>query len=409
MKSRNEVISDTIIKTNYYKLSKLGKSKVLDLLVDTVNLDRKCIVKKIKTSNQEKDPKHRTRKYGVLVKKALEKLWETFDYQNSSSLKVNISKNICTIQKELNLDNDTTSKLKEISPKTIDNLLTDERKNKRHHFKYQYVKNEQTLQKQVPIKSFDELDRDKPGYLQIDTVEHGGASASGHYGYTLSITDCFSQWHENYCTLGRGQNGIFKGLKICLDILSFNVLGVHPDNGTEILNWQIYNYMKTNNIEYTRSKPNKKNHNCLVEQKNFTNVRKVVGYQRYDTELEIKLINDLYRNELRLWQNFFVPHAKLISKIRIDGHIKRQYAKPKTAAQYLLDSEYVNSKSKEQLQYLIDTLNPFDLKRIINNKIDTLIKIYRKKNNSEMVDMMKKLRPATVSFLKSKKTTVSVS
>lgn len=406
MKSRNEVISDTIIKTNYYKLSKIDKSKVLDLLVDTVNLDRKRIIKKIKESNQEKDLKHRSKKYGVMVKKALEKLWEIFDYQNSSSLKINISENIFRIQKELNLDDDTANKLKTISPKTIDNLLRDVRKNKRYHFKYQYIKNEQTLQKLVPIKSFDELNRDKPGFLQIDTVEHGGASSSGHYGYTLSITDCFSQWHENYCVLGRGQNGIFKGLRICLNDLPFNVLGAHPDNGTEILNWQIYEYMKVNNIEYTRSKPNKKNHNCLVEQKNFTNVRRVVGYQRYDTELEIELINNLYRNELRLWQNFFVPHTKLISKTRIDGHVKRQYAKPKTAAQYLLESEFVDSKSKEQLQYLINNLNPFELKRIINTKIDALIKIYRKKNNSEMVDMMKKLRPTMVSFLKVKKTTI---
>jgi len=100
--------------------------------------------------------------------------------------------------------------------------------------------------------------------------------------------------------LGRGQDGIFKGLKICLNELPFLALGAHPDNGTEILNWQIFRYMKAHNIEYTRSKPNKKNHNCLVEQKNFTNVRKVVGYQRYDTDLEINLINELYRDELRL-------------------------------------------------------------------------------------------------------------
>ena len=409
MKSRNEVIEETIIKTNYHKLNKAEKGKVLDLLVDAVSLDRKRVVKKIKLSGQEKGPKYRAKKYGVLVKKTLEHLWELFDYQNSSSLKENILANILTIQKELNLDNDITNKLKEISPKTIDNLLKDVRKNKRHRFKYQYIKNEKNLQNQVPIKSFDELNRDKPGYLQIDTVEHGGASASGHYGYTLSITDCFSQWHENYCVLGRGQDGIFKGLKICLNELPFLALGAHPDNGTEILNWQIFRYMKAHNIEYTRSKPNKKNHNCLVEQKNFTNVRKVVGYQRYDTDLEINLINELYRNELRLWQNFFVPHTKLISKIRIDGHVKRQYAKPKTAAQYLLESEFVNSKSKEQLQYLADNLNPFELKKIINKKIDDLIKIYRKKNNSEMVDMMKKLRPTSVSFLRGKKTTISVS
>lgn len=281
-------------------MNKLDKSKVLDLLVDSVNLDRKRIIKKIKNSNQEKEPKRRIRKYGILVKKALEKLWKNFDFQNSNSLKVNISNNIVKIQKELNLDDITTSNLKDVSPRTIDNLLRDVRRTKHHHFKYQYVKNEQTLQKLVPIKSFDELNRDEPGYLQIDTVEHGGASASGHYGYTLSMTDCYSQWHENYCVLGRCQDGIFKALKISFKGFPFKILGAHPDNGTEILNRQMYEFMKTNNIEYTRSKPNKKNHNCLIEQKNYTNVRKVVGYQRYDTELEIKLINNLYRNELRL-------------------------------------------------------------------------------------------------------------
>lgn len=70
-------------------------------------------------------------------------------------------------------------------------------------------------------------------------------------------------------------------------------------------------YCDENNIEFTRSRPYMKKDNAHIEQKNWPLVRKILGYDRFDTQFQLDLINDLYDNELRLYLNFFQPTMKL--------------------------------------------------------------------------------------------------
>ena len=151
-------------------------------------------------------------------------------------------------------------------------------------------------------------------------------------------------------------------------------------------------------IEFTRGRPYHKNDNCFIEQKNSTHVRQVIGYLRYDTQKELNCLNDLYRNELRLYKNFFQPVIKLASKERIGGHIKRKYGQAKTPYRRLIESDQISNEEKERLTAIYQSLNPAQLKREIDKKLDNLYKIYQKKKGRENINSTNKLNPSLASF-----------
>jgi hypothetical protein len=116
-------------------------------------------------------------------------------------------------------------------------------------------------------------------------------------------------------------------------------------------------------------------------------------YLRYDTKEELEIINDLYQNELRLYKNFFQPVIKLISKERVGGKIHRKYDIPKTPYQRVMESKEVSEEKKQGLKKIYESLNPAELKRIIDRKLNLLYKAYQKKNKSIKVEPKKKLEP----------------
>jgi hypothetical protein len=140
----------------------------------------------------------------------------------------------------------------------------------------------------------------------------------------------------------------------------------------------------------------RKNDNAYIEQKNWTHVRKVLGYLRYDTAGELTIINDLYRGELRLYKNFFQPVMKLISKERIGGRVKRKYDIPQSPYQRLMESDQVSEETKRGLEAIYLSLNPAQLKRSIDAKLDDLYHTYEEKGRAQQVDPLKRLVPRTV-------------
>ncbi|MBU2264743.1 hypothetical protein KJ784_00990 [Patescibacteria group bacterium] len=145
-------------------------------------------------------------------------------------------------------------------------------------------------------------------------------------------------------------------------------------------------------------------------------MKKFVGYLRYDTDGEAAILNDLYRNELRLYKNFFQPVMKLKSKVRIGGRIQRRYDKAAAPYQRLMASEEISEQKKSELKKTYDSLNPALLKREIEKKLDLLYSVYKQKHNQkdkflkvESVRKLKRIKPTTVSFLTAQRKTVSVS
>ena len=175
---------------------------------------------------------------------------------------------------------------------------------------------------------------------------------------------------------------------------------MHPDNGVNIMNYHVYGYAQKHHIVFSRSRPYHKNDNCFVEQKNSTHVRQVVGYLRYDSEAEQTIINDLYRNELRLYKNFFQPVMKLTNKYRVGGKIKKKYDTPRTPYQRIMEAESISTQEKKNLRHIYETMNPAELKRGIDRKLTQLHRAYQKKNGSPQVKVSqtRKSAPSMVSY-----------
>jgi hypothetical protein len=253
----------------------------------------------------------------------------------------------------------------------------------------------------VPVKIASELDRSRPGVIGLDCVEHCGSNASGEYILTLATTDIFSGWWEGEVVMGKGQERALIAINEVYGRYPCNWREVHPDNGGNILNHHVYNWTEEKGIGYSRSRPYKKNDNCFIEQKNSTHVRKVVGYLRYDTKEEMEIMRDLYRNELRLFKNFFQSTIKLNQKIRIKGKIHKKYDTAKTPYKRMMESSEVSDEKKIELKAIYDSLNPAELKRRIDKKLWTLYKAHQKKNGLPVEEARinnKKLVPSMVSF-----------
>jgi hypothetical protein len=347
-------------------------------------------------SNLDKDKSQRKKReqyYDNSVRPALVEMWKIFDCSCGQRLETSLRDETDRLRKlgELSCSDQVAEKLKQMSSATIDRKL-------KHTKQIELAKRKcgrkhPLLYQQIPVKVFDEQDRNTIGNMQIDLVEHCGASAAGQFVNTFDCVDIASGWTEQAAVMGKGQEPVKEAVNECRARCPFPWLGIHSDSGTEFINNHLHRYSVAEGLDFSRSRPYKKNDNCLVEQKNNTHVRRFVGYLRYDTETELNLLNDLYRNQLRLYKNFFQPVNKLILKERIAGRIYRKYDKAKTPYQRLLESDIPEVK-KQELPTIYQSLNPAELKRAIDKKLDNLYKFYKQKNdtnNFEKVDFKKKI------------------
>lgn len=404
------------LRQRYLKGSKKEKGLILDEYCRNTGQDRKYSIKKFRYKVRLKRPEQRKPRkeyYDGYVRAALARLWEIFDYPCGQRLEPLLKTEIGRLRKlgEVVCSDETENKLKEITISTVDKKLEHEKEVLK--LKRKYEKNFNPLLCQmVPVKTAAEMDRTVPGNIQIDCVEHCGSSASGEYANTLATTDVFSGWWEGEGVMGKGQARALTAMENASSRYPFDWREIHPDNGGNILNYHVWAWTQANGIAYSRSRPYKKNDNCFIEQKNSTHVRKVVGYLRYDAPEELEIINNLYRNELRLFKNFFQPVIKLAAKTRIKGKIHRRYDQAKTPYQRLMESDRVSSEKKKELKAIYESLNPAELKRTIDRKLNLLYKAYQKKKGLPVETSPitnKKLTPSLVSFYPYSTKAVSVS
>lgn len=403
MYSRNQYLKQ--LRIEYLKTgSKKGKGRLLDEAQKRTGLNRKYLMRKLRVLSNLDKKKGRVRRrkqvYDGEVRAALVKCWEIFDYPCGQRLKPLMSEEVDRLRElgELMCSEEVAQKLKRISARTIDEKLKHQkeieglrRKNRRHKHPLLYQK--------IPVKLCWEQDRGQLGNIQIDLVEHCGQLARGEYVNTLSSTDIGSGWWEGEAVMGRSQEAVFDGLKRVRNRFPFPLKEIHSDNGVEFINWHLFTYTTKEKLGFSRSRPNKKNDNCFVEQKNWTHVKKFVGYFRYDTKEELEILNDLYQKELRLYKNFFQPVIKLISKQRLGGRIQRKYDYPQTPYKRIISSGEVEKETKHRLMKLYASLNPAQLKRAIDEKLDRLYKLYQRKNKTQHMDFRKKLKPNSVTSL----------
>ena len=291
---------------------------------------------------------------------------------------------------ELSVRKETRAKLLKMSAATVDRLLAAEKKKLRLKGRCR-TKPGSLLKSQIPIRTFADppagcragWDEKEPGFLEVDLVGHDGGSTQGDYIQTLDATDVHTGWTETKAVKNKAQIWTLAAMKEIVGRVPFGVLGIDSDNGSEFINAHLKAFCEEKKITFTRSRPFRKNDNCFVEQKNYSVVRRAVGYWRYDTDEELEILNELYEY-LRLYTNFFQPVMKLREKQRIGSKVIKRYDQAKTPYRRVLECvarDGVSSQMKRRLRREYARTNPAELNRKIGELQNQLIDMARGKRS----------------------------
>ncbi|MFN0110393.1 MAG: transposase family protein [Blastocatellia bacterium] len=320
-------------------------------------------------------PRVRSAYYDQAVKTALVKVWSLMDGVCSKRLAPALPKLIPKLEScgELKLKASVREKLMKLSSATIDRLLAEERAALGSGKKVGHTKPGGLLKHQIPIRTFADWNEQQPGFAELDLVGHEGGNARGDFCFTLDVTDVFSGWTETRGIQNKAQVWVVEALDRIRQGLPFSLQGIDSDNGSEFINEQLVRYCQQHRLTFTRSRSGRKNDNCFVEQKNYSVVRRAVGYRRYDTSEQLSLLNDLY-DRLRLYTNYFLPVMKLREKTRTGSKVSKKYDKAQTPCERLLASDKLSELQKEHLREEYERLNPGQLKREIERFQEQLLK-----------------------------------
>ena len=381
------------LREGYLKADKKEKTRILNEYIKNTKHSRKYVITMLNADHiwmNSCSRKPRPKRYGPEIDAPLVKLWSIFDFPCGQRLKPCIEEELERLRMfgEINISDKTAILLKQMSSATIDRHLKVSRRAE-HLRRFSATRPGSLLKNKIPIR-LTEWDTQKVGFLEVDLVAHCGSSARGEFLNTTSLTEIATGWWEGESIMGKGQKAALEALQLMKHRTPFIWRGLDSDNGGEFINYPLINFCHDNEIIFTRSRENKKNDNAYVEQKNWTHVRKILGYFRYDTIAEQAIINSLYRNELRLYKNFFQPVMKLSKKVRIGARKHRKYEPAKTPFKRLLESDQISEPTKQQLKNLYNKLNPAALKRAIEKKILLLYKVYQAKKKGRPLPRLKK-------------------
>jgi hypothetical protein len=362
----------------YLKATKEEKKPILDEFCANTKYDRKYAITKLKNLQMTphyrdsvvgKHSRNREKVYDRYVEEVVSQIYKALGGIGSRRIHPLVR---TVLEKgikfgHIKTDAVTEMKVLAMSKSTLDRMVT--RIRERSAIKgISTTRPGVLLKSEIPLRVgvWEETD---PGFFEIDCVAHCGDNAGGTFISTLNSTDIATQWFEAEAVMGKAQDRILNGVNEIKSRLPFNLMGIDSDNGSEFINHQLYEYCKKENIIFTRSRPYKKDDNAHIEQKNYTTVRQVLGYQRFDTEEVLELMTELYRGPLRLYINFFQPSEKCIEKKRVGSQIKKVYDKAKTPYERVLAHPNIPKDAKDKLMEIFETLDPFFLR----SEIDRLV------------------------------------
>ena len=368
----------------YLKASKSNKQAILNTVCEVTNFHRKAAIRKFGNLQMKQagkvDRRGRPPIYGPDVTLALKEIWQAASEICGELLHPVIGDYVSIMKRDGQWSHreSTTGKLLQMSEGTIKAKVGKFMK-ARHQRHGLSSTNPSALKNIIPIVVGEWSDK-PPGFGQIDTVAHCGSSLLGDLVFSLNYTDIATLWHGLSAQWNKGQIATLQSIKSIKERLPFRFLGVHPDTGSEFINWHVKGWCDKQSIELTRSRPNHKNDNAYVEQKNGHVIRRFIGYTRFDTPKTVIILNKLYV-KLELYLNHFVPSRKCIEKVRIGARYRRRYDNAQTPYKRVLAHPAVNKEVKENLEKLHVTLNPLYLKQEIDTLSSKLIKTQRQNGN----------------------------
>jgi len=368
--AKRELIEE--LRPRYVKASKKEKSAILDMVVCATGYHRKYAIYLLRHGypRRVRRSRKRPRKYHQRVVNALVRIWRIFDYICASRLHPFLPEAIDVLERhqELVLDQETKALLLEMSQSTMERKLREARC-ARPRRSPSTTKRAARLKKSIPIRTFSDWNDHRPGFLEVDLVAHCGRTIRGEFIHTLDLVDIATGWDECVAIPNRGQRAVVEAIDQVRMRLPFPLLGLDCDNGSEFLNAHLVRYCTEQQITFTRSRPYKKNDQAHVEQKNGSVVRRWIGYDRYEGDRGTRMMNDFYEL-LRLYNNFFQPSVKLISKTRHGAKVTRKHDEAKTPGfamsttyQRLLASGTLDQATSHRIADTYHHLNPVRLRQ----------------------------------------------
>jgi hypothetical protein len=356
---RRAVAQTTAVR--YQLASKRGKSRILDELCANTGWHRNHARKTLKSALQPKivTPRSpRPVKYGSDVIAALTVCWTVLGMPAGKRLAPMLGELVAVLRHfgELSIDEDTAALLVSMSAATIDRRLADERAKYRVRGRVG-TKPGSLLKSQIPVRTWAEWDDARPGFVEIDLVWHDGGNRGGGHAFTLTVTDVATGWTENRSVPDKTAKCVLAALNDIARTMPFPILGVDSDNGSEFINDDLLRWCRKRKITFTRARPGNKNDGCHVEQKNWTVVRTIVGYYRYDTATELLLLNEIWQLQSKL-TNYFYPQQKLISKVRKGAKVSKKHDKAATPFHRAIDHPTTTVERVVALTRTYSLINP---------------------------------------------------
>ena len=368
------------IRERYFMASKTEKSKILDELCEITGYNRKWAIRVLAKSHKT-GPKSSGRKkqYSEQALFHLKRLWHVLGRINSKKMVAAFPVWLDFYHRQ-EFTEEIKVEILSMSHATIDRYLQKYR-NQFARRKRTGTQRSKTFLNTIPIKELD-FKSQVPGYFQADTVAHCGNSLSGTFIWSLTVTDEYSGWTENRAIYGKFASTVTAAFASILWSLPYKAQQINTDNGTEFINDELQKFLvEDQGLKFTRSRAYKKNDNAHVEQKNFTHVRELFGYERYDREELIFVMNDIYKNYFNILWNYFIPQQKCIKVERVGSKYRRFFDVPKTPYQRLIESDELSIYQKGQLKEKFKSLNPIMLRGELNEQLSRFKRILENKSD----------------------------
>jgi len=364
----------------YHLAGAAYRRRLIDELCSVCEYERKYAIK-VLTGNRAGPRGLRRgggwRRYDATVARVVAAIWKPADYPCGKRLAALLPLWLPAHEAHHGpLDNAVRMRVLQASPATLDRLLQSHRA--RLPKRPGGTKPGRLLRTQIPIRC-ESWAVDTPGYLEADTVEHGGESAAGDFMRSITYTDIFSGWTEQAAIWNKSGHAVLARTRQIEAELPFPILGFDSDNGGEFINHALVRFFgeRQRPVHFTRSRVYRKNDNAHVEQKNWTKVRQLLGYARFDQPELVDAVDALYRHEWRLLQNFFQPVMKLVKKQRQGSRVIKYYDRPQTPAQRLLNWKGLSKDKRTWIETLQQRLDPLALSAAVHRQLQEIRRLLR--------------------------------
>lgn len=365
------------LQARYRKASRKERTAILDEFVKTTGYHRKHAISVLNGRRERvQGPIQRPRRtvYGAEEAAALAILADLFDNICAKRLRAAMDVELPRLYQSgvLQVSHECYEKLLVVSPATMDRLRAG--RERVPGMRRGFTKPGTLLKDRIPVRTWADWTEERPGFCELDLVDHSGGQVirGSDHAWTLCFTDIDTAWTECVAVPNKAQVHVFAAIRRARQRLPFVLLGIDSDNGAEFINDQLYRYCLQERITFTRGRAGCNNDNAYVEQKNWSVVRRAVGYHRYDSPEQLNLLNTLYAL-LHYYVNFYLPVMKLVEKVRIGSKVKRTYDQPQTPYARVLNSPHVSETDKAELQEAYGYLDLVLLRQRINELQDQLL------------------------------------